>query len=169
MELLTKGDDMNDKDPWLEDLLALKRSPRMGWFRIGVQRPESVADHSLAVGLLAWREARAKGLDAGKALLMGLLHDFHEAQLGDIPSPVKTRLDAAGLANAEKEIMTEQWGDWAPEILTLLTELMAGESAEARLVHEMDRAECRHQARRYLADGHAAAADFLPDDEAKSP
>ncbi len=160
---------MNGKDPWLADLLALKRSPRTGWFRIGVQRPESVADHSLAVGLLAWREARARGLDAGKVLLMGLLHDFHEARLGDIPSPVKTRLDAAGLASAEKEIMEEQWGDWAPEILTLLTELTAGDSAEARLVHEMDGAECRHQARRYLGDGHAAAADFLPDDEAKSP
>jgi putative hydrolases of HD superfamily len=156
---------MSDKDPWLEDLLALKRSPRTGWFRIGVDRPESVADHSFAVGLLAWREARARGLDAEKALLMGLLHDFHEARLGDIPSPVKRRLEAAGLADAERMIMDEQWGEWAPEMLELLDELTTAESPEARLVHEMDGAEMRHQARRYLTDGHAAAGDFLPDGE----
>ncbi len=152
-------------DPWLEDILDLKRTPRTGWFRAGVERPESVADHSFAVGLLAWRRARAEGLDAGKALLMGLLHDFHEARLGDIPSPVKRRMDAEGLAEVEAEIIGEQWADWAPEIVDLLKELTAGESPEARLVLAIDGEELRHQARRYLADGRAAAADFLPEDE----
>lgn len=156
---------MSDKDTWLEDLLALKRSPRTGWFRIGVDRPESVADHSFAVGLLAWREARARGLDSGKALIMGLVHDFHEARTGDIPSPVKKRLDSAGFEQAETRIMSEQWADWAPEIVELLAELADGESEEARLVHEMDRAELRHQAGRYLADGHLAAKGFLPGED----
>src|SRR3989304_1485801 len=96
-------------DPWLADLLVLKRTPRSGWFRIGVGHPESVADHSFAVGLLAWRQARAPGCAGGKALLMGLLHDFHEARLGDIPCPVKARLDGAGLARAELRISEEQW------------------------------------------------------------
>jgi len=156
---------MTARDQWLEDILDLKRTPRTGWFRAGVERPESVADHSFAVGLLAWRRARAEGLDAGKALLMGLLHDFHEARLGDIPSPVKRRMDAEGLAEVEAEIIGEQWADWAPEIVELLKELTSGESPEARLVLETDGEELRHQARRYLADGRAAAADFLPEDE----
>lgn len=150
-----------DADPWLEDLLALKHTPRSGWFRIGVVQPESVAAHSFAVGLLAWRAARAQGLDAGKALLMGLLHDFHEAQLGDIPSPVKARLAAAGLAAAEARIQAEQWGDWAPEIGALLAELAAGTSAEARLVEAIDKEELRLQAKRYLAAGYAGASSFL--------
>jgi len=148
-------------DPWLADLLALKRTPRTGWFLIGVTRPESVADHSFAVGLMAWRAARAAGLDAGKALLMGLLHDFHEAQLGDLPSPVKARLAVSGLAAAEARIQSEQWEGWAPEILALFAELAAGGSAEARLVQALDKAELRLQAERYLAEGYAEARSFL--------
>lgn len=156
---------MPRQDPWLEDILDLKRTPRTGWFRAGVERPESVADHSFAVGLLAWRRARAEGLDAGKALLMGLLHDFHEARLGDIPSPVKRRMDPEGLAAVEADIVREQWEEWAPEVVALMEELSAGESPEARLVHEADGEELRHQARRYLADGRAGAAEFLPEEE----
>lgn len=151
-------------DPWLDDLFALKRTPRTGWFRIGVRQPESVAEHSFAVGLLAWRAARAAGLDAQRALLMGLLHDFHEARLGDIPSPVKRRLAGAGLAAAETALIAEQWGDWAPEIAALLDELARGESAEAQLVHRLDREEREEQARRYLAEGYREAAAFLTEE-----
>jgi putative hydrolase of HD superfamily len=148
-------------DPWQDDLLTLKHTPRSGWFRIGVPQPESVAAHSFAVGLLAWRAARATGLDAGKALLMGLLHDFHEARLGDLPSPVKAMLADAGLAVAEQRLQAEQWQGWAPEVLALLAELAAGESAEARLVARMDRQELTLQAERYLAEGYAGAQGFL--------
>lgn len=148
-------------DPWLDDLFALKRTPRAGWFRIGLTHPESVAEHSFAVGLLAWRAARAAGLNAERALLMGLLHDFHEARLGDIPSPVKARLAEAGLAAAETALIAEQWRDWAPEIAELLGELASGASAEAQLVHRLDREEREEQARRYLAEGYRDAAAFL--------
>lgn len=155
---------MSAADPWLEDLFALKRTPRSGWFRIGVRQPESVAEHSFAVGLLAWRAARAAGLDAERALLMGLLHDFHEARLGDIPSPVKARLAGAGLAAAETALIAEQWAGWAPEIAALLGELAAGASAEAQLVQRLDREEREEQARRYLAMGYREAAGFLGDE-----
>ncbi len=157
---------MTREDPWLRDLLDLKRRPRTGWFQIGVERPESVADHSFAVGLMAWREAREQGLDPAKALLMGLLHDFHEARLGDLPRPVKARFPASVIEDVEADILREQWSDWAPEIVELLTELARGESPEARLVLAMDQRELRHQARRYLASGHEGAAGFL-DGEAK--
>ncbi|MCB1161826.1 MAG: HD domain-containing protein [Candidatus Krumholzibacteriia bacterium] len=155
---------MTGRDPWTDDLLQLKGTPRSGWLRIGIEHPESVASHSFAVGLLAWREARARGLDADKALLMGLLHDFHEARLGDIPSPVKRLLPADALAQAEAELRAAQWAGWAPELLGLLEEFEAGESAEARLVRAMDREELRLQAQRYLAQGHARAAEFLEGD-----
>lgn len=153
---------MSRKDRWIEDLLDLKRCPRSGWFRIGVSRPESVAEHSFAVGLLAWREAKRRGLDAEKALLMGLLHDWHEARLGDIPSPVKRRLNAGALADAEAEIRREQWEGEDPALLALLAEFEAGTSEEAALVKTMDGEELQLQARRYLAEGYAGARDFLP-------
>ena len=75
---------------WIRDLHRLKLMPRAGWFRAGIDHPESVADHSFVAALLAWRLARElPGLNATKVLLMMLLHDVHEARLTDIPDPSK--------------------------------------------------------------------------------
>ncbi len=152
---------MNGENSWVEDLLNLKRTPRSGWFRVGVNRPESVADHSFATGLLAWRIARERGLDAERVLLMALLHDFHEARLGDIPSPAKAALPAGVLVEAEGRIRREQWGTHAPEVVALLEEFEGGESEEARLVRAVDTLELFLQARRYRRAGFTDADEFL--------
>src|SRR5690242_10124588 len=62
---------------------ALKEVRRKGWVDRGVPDAESVADHSYRVALLAWALARARGLDAGRAMLIGLVHDLAEADVGD--------------------------------------------------------------------------------------
>jgi putative hydrolase of HD superfamily len=73
-------------------LLALKSVPRTGWLDRGVAPPlvESVADHSLAVALLAWacaleRQGEGARLDPNRVLLLALLHDLPEADTGDAP------------------------------------------------------------------------------------
>src|SRR5436309_8629270 len=73
--------------PGLGDLAgaagALKEVRRKGWVDRGVPDAESVADHSYRVALLAWALARRRGLDAERAMLIGLVHDLAEAELGD--------------------------------------------------------------------------------------
>jgi putative hydrolase of HD superfamily len=68
----------------------LKRVPRQGWLDRGVPPlvTESVADHSLAVALIAWMaalEAQAAGasLDPARVLALALIHDLPEAEIGD--------------------------------------------------------------------------------------
>jgi putative hydrolase of HD superfamily len=151
---------MNHDDPWLRDLQDLKRLPRSGWFWVGVERPESVAEHSYATGLLAWRLARREGLDAEKCLLMGLLHDFHEVRLGDIPTPFKRAIGQDAVREAEASVEAEQWGGDS-QTLELLEELRLGESGEARLVRAVDELELLLQALRYLRAGRSEAAAFL--------
>jgi len=151
---------MKHDDPWLRDLQDLKRIPRSGWFWAGVERPESVAEHSYATGLLAWRLAGPAGLDANRCLLMGLLHDFHEVRLGDIPTPFKRAIGLDSVREAESSVEREQWeGDEAT--LELLEELRLGESGEAKLVRAVDELELLLQALRYLRSGRAEAAAFL--------
>src|SRR5829696_4899937 len=62
---------------------SLKQVRRKGWVDRGVPDAESVADHSYRVALLAWALARARGLDAERAMLIGLVHDLAEAEVGD--------------------------------------------------------------------------------------
>jgi putative hydrolase of HD superfamily len=152
---------MSRENAWIRDLLDLKRTARTGWLRIGMENGESVAAHSLSVGLLAWRLAGERGLDRDRAHRMALLHDFHEARLGDIPSPAKRGIDEAELAAREDEITREQWGDFAPEASALMDELRGAESSEAKLVHLCDKLDLLLQARRYLEMGHPDAQTFI--------
>lgn len=71
---------------------GLKRVKRTGWRDRGVDPllVESVADHSLAVALLAWAcalERRQQGadLDPSRVALLALIHDLPEADTGDTP------------------------------------------------------------------------------------
>jgi putative hydrolase of HD superfamily len=74
------------------NLAALKALPRTGWSDRGVaaQSAESVADHSLAVAVLAWacaieRVSEGEPLDPQRVLLLALVHDLAESDAGDAP------------------------------------------------------------------------------------
>lgn len=73
-------------------LARLKRVKRTGWLDRGIPEAdvESVADHSLAVALLAWAcavERRELGppLDPARVALLAMIHDLPEADTGDAP------------------------------------------------------------------------------------
>src|SRR5260221_8313896 len=84
--------------PRLAEMAArLKDVRRQGWVDRGVPDAESVADHSYGVALLAWAVARARGLDGERALLIAIVHDLAEAEVGDeTPFDDLIRLAAAG-------------------------------------------------------------------------
>jgi 5'-deoxynucleotidase YfbR-like HD superfamily hydrolase len=74
------------------NLAALKALPRTGWSDRGVNAGlvESVADHSLAVAVLAWamaleRVCDGEDLDPHRVLVLGLIHDLAESEAGDAP------------------------------------------------------------------------------------
>jgi len=146
---------------WIRDLLQLKKTPRAGWFRVGVDLPESVAEHSFSMALIAWRIAReAGGLDAERVLLMALLHDFSEARLTDIPNPAKELLPDGAFAEAEAGVIRDQWPD-DEEAQALLAEFLAGETEEAKLVAAVDHLELVFQAAAYREAGHPMTERML--------
>lgn len=83
----------------------------------------SVAQHSVLCAALIWRRTRDR-----IATLHALLHDAHEAYLGDLKSPVKAMINAwapGKLAFAERQIDAAIWA-WAgiaepdPEVVRLI-------------------------------------------------
>ena len=63
----------------------LKDTPRTGWLKAGIENPESVAEHSYEVALLASIIADELNLDHSKLVRAALVHDLGESETGDIP------------------------------------------------------------------------------------
>lgn len=164
--------------------MALKFVPRTGWLDRGVDpsRVESVADHSFGVALLAWAaalQARQDGgdIDPPRVLMLALLHDLAEAEIGDMPpydpalAPESADPDArraflerrhirdasreAAKRAAEEAAMRPLLDALPPATRSAFEEIWAelrlGTSAEARFVKQVDRLETFLQSRRYLA------------------
>ena len=105
-------------------------------------RPESVAEHSWRVSLMASLLRREfPDLDMDKVVNMCLIHDLGECFTGDIPAFVKTDAD-----RKTEDALLEQWVKSLPEELSadisaLYKEMEAQDTAEAKLYKALDKLE----------------------------
>jgi putative hydrolase of HD superfamily len=155
-------------------VLRLKRLRRTGWLDRGVSDPESGADHSWGVALLAWLLASDRpDLDRDRVLLIGLVHDLPEAVAGD-PTPFDHVRDDSGVidaghfssapgyseaARAAKQqaevaalddMLRDLPLDLATDIRSAWHEYEDGRTLEARFVRQVDKLETLLQAEDYL-------------------
>ncbi|HEV7588455.1 MAG TPA: HD domain-containing protein [Longimicrobium sp.] len=142
----------------------LKETPRAGWALRGISGPESVAEHSHRVALLALVLAprAAPPLDAARCVAMALVHDLAEALVGDI-----TPFDGVGADEKRRreEVAMQRLAALAGDdgLLGLWREYAAAATPEARFVKELDKLETVLQASEYGASagvGHAALEEF---------
>lgn len=163
----------------------LKLVPRTGWLdrAVPAARVESVGDHSMGVALLAWacaRQRQAEGLaiDPTRVLLLALVHDLPEADIGDIPpydlstipgnhDPLarreflEQRHERGEAATEAKRLAEDQAMEnlaavlprpLATDLEALWQEIREGASVESRFVKQVDRLETFLQSLRYLRD-----------------
>src|SRR5262249_11582719 len=72
---------------FLFEMGSLKHLPRAGWQQVlGIPLPESVAEHSFRVAIVAMTLAAMEGADVGRTTTLALFHDAHETRIGDVPS-----------------------------------------------------------------------------------
>lgn len=131
----------------------LKRTARTGWVQRGVPEAENVAAHSYGVVFhtLILTQLVDEPVDTGKVLAMATLHDLPEGLTTDIPAPAQRFLPPGIKTEVERRAMGEILDDvsFAPTLMRLWEELQAGETAEARLVHDADRLDLFLQALMY--------------------
>lgn len=102
----------------LFESLSLKKLPRMGWL-IEKAPHESLADHSFGAAIIALALARMEGLneqDEAALVRRALLHDLHEARVGDL-SRLQRQYVKADYERAESELL--EGTHLAPEIQLL--------------------------------------------------
>lgn len=119
----------------------LKRTEREGWKRLGIDDPESVADHSFRAAFMALILAEEFKLDGFKLVKLLLIHDIAESEIGDI-----TPQDS--ISNREKfdkeEKVIEEMSGFLENDLNLLDlwkEFETGESREAKIARDIDTLE----------------------------
>ena len=105
-------------------------------------RHESVAEHSWRIALMAMLlEEEFPDADMDKVIRMCLIHDLGEAFTGDIPTFNKTQEDTD-----REEALYDQWvqtlpGNVGAEFFTLLDEMKALQTLEARIYKALDKLE----------------------------
>ena len=136
----------------------LKKIPRKGWQdKVGILQPESVADHSYNMAIMAMVLSDLKGLDTHKILKMSLLHDLAESVIGDLTSDEISKKDKTQLENQTmSEILSKLPTKIARDYTKIWEEYQQGSSDEANLVHEVDRLEMALQAKKYITEGYSS-------------
>jgi len=145
-----------------EEIHPLDRVPRAGYVLRGVAEPESVAAHSHAVALMAllFAEAYPERFDRAKLLAMALVHDLAEAKLMDIPLPASTPELRTAKDAAEQAIVDRLLAGFPARLGEWHRELCAGESAEAKLVKGLDKAQMMVRVLMYGREGRGRLDDF---------
>lgn len=139
----------------------LKQTPRTGWLRAGVRMPESVAEHSWRVSVLAYFIAHAEGADAEHAAVLGMFHDLAEARTGDVDWVGRNYLAKA----TDGTVVHDQAaGIPAPMyngVISAVCEHAAAETAEAMCSADADKLECLLQGREYEQQGYPLARGWV--------
>ena len=130
-----------------------------------MKRPESVADHSFALGLLVALEAGRRGFDVENAVKLALIHDLEEAITGDLTPNVKRIRGASRVRVEKRNALRELLANLSPRDRKsygrLWTDLRLLRTKEAQLVHDLDKLEMALQAREYAKKvGKARVEDF---------
>jgi putative hydrolases of HD superfamily len=136
----------------------LMRTPRSGWHLAGVERSQSVAEHSFRVGVLAYIIAVQEGCNPEKAATLGLFHDVPEVRTGDLSSMAKRYVSAVDPRQVVADQVAELPPALAHHIAMLIDEFESAKepdaSPEARCARDADKLECLLTAREYSPRGY---------------
>ncbi|MDP9197360.1 MAG: HD domain-containing protein [Thermoproteota archaeon] len=142
---------------FFSQVLCLKKVRRSGWFfKVGVTSPESVADHSFCMCIMAMVISDLSGMDTERAMKMAILHDLGESIIGDfMPDEIllsnKRFLENKAILSILEKLPNPLRGDYEKiwdEYSNHVTDL-------SHLIHRIDKLEMAFQARDYVRDGYS--------------
>lgn len=133
----------------------LKKIPRKGWMvKVGVERPESVADHSYSVALMTMVLSEKHGLNTERMMKMALIHDLAESVTGDFMRGEISKEEKLEFENnAMREILSNLPPAVENEYLSIWEEYVKDTTVESSMLHDIDRLEMAIQAIKYSHEG----------------
>jgi putative hydrolase of HD superfamily len=131
-----------------------KRVPRTGWVREKIKHPESVAEHSFRVGVIAMVIAGTLGLDREKLMKMAFVRGLGEVVTRDIVVERGNMIDMQKRGekeNEEREGLRKVFKtiEEADEYVKIFNEMVERKSEEAKILWQIDKLEMTIQALEY--------------------
>jgi len=140
----------------------LKRIKRSGWWMVGVQNEESVAEHSFRCAVIGYILAKKEKADGYAVLKMTLFNDLHEARINDLHKVAHRYIN---VREAEKIAFKEQISELDETIKKELSDMRrehdSQETKESIIARDADILECLIQAKEYADTGFTAAKKFF--------
>ena len=155
---------------FLKDASNLKNIPRQGWIdKLSITHPESVADHSYSMSIMAMIISDLENYDSEKILKMVLLHDLAESKIGDFTPGQISKDEKEKIENqAFREIIEKLPNSIKLEYAEIWKEYQNQISVESQFVHQIDRLEMALQAKMYEKSGSSKENIFTFLETAKS-
>jgi putative hydrolase of HD superfamily len=159
---MTGEDKIKEAVKYLFEAGELKRVRRSGWWLIGVEHPESIAEHSFRAAIVGYILGKLESANAEKVALMTLFNDMHEARLNDLHKVGHRYID---FKSAEKKAFEEQVEmlpkKIADELKNNFSQFQTDSSKEGIVARDADLIECALQAKEYIDKGLKDAQDWL--------
>ena len=135
----------------------LKKVPRKGWKeKVGIDKPESVADHSYGTAVMAMIFSDLKDLNTEKMLKMALLHDMAESIIGDFTPNEISKENKNIVENETMEVILSKLPtNIAKQYGEIWKEFLESKTKESVLLHDVDRLEMAIQAAKYFSEGYS--------------
>lgn len=144
----------------------LKGLKRTGWVKHRVSDPESIAEHSFRVAVLAMVLAPKIKVDQLKSVKMALIHDIGEAEIGDIV----TKKGFIILPNLKEKKEVERKAVKRilqlidkEEYIKLFDEFEENKTKEAKFIKQLDKLEMSIQASEYEDQQNLDLEEFFED------
>ncbi|OGH39131.1 MAG: hypothetical protein A3B44_01765 [Candidatus Levybacteria bacterium RIFCSPLOWO2_01_FULL_38_21] len=143
-----------------------KRLLRTGWVREKVKNPESIAEHSFRVGVLAMVLADRLGVNKEKLIKMSLIHDLGETFTGDIVWTRGELVDIKIRENKEKEELkglVRLFSDIedGEEFVDIFEEMIQSSTKDAKIFWQIDKLETVLQAFEYEEEQGIIIEEFF--------
>ncbi|GAA6035153.1 hypothetical protein JCM8097_006391 [Rhodosporidiobolus ruineniae] len=140
---------------YFHTLERLKTNKRTGWVNKGIVKAESISDHMYRMAMMCLAFPETQSLDISKCVLLSIVHDLAEADVGDI-----TPEHASGVTKVQKLALEEKAMDRiygllgsstipALRLKSLWEEYEARETPESNFVKDLDLYELCQQAVEY--------------------
>jgi len=153
---MPKNEKMQKIVNFLFELMVLKRIPRSGWKNIGIEKPDSVAEHIFLTSQIAYVLGKMEKVNAERAAIIALFHDNGETRIGDANLITKFYLETD---KAERKSFFDQIEDlpWEKEIGKIYDEWKKQKTLEAIAARDADWVEMALQAKHYFDLGNEKA------------